>query len=543
MANLRRLASAKKALLLLGNDIETNPGMGGRGRGKARRGPQSRRGAKQITLRRGQRLSLVGKGPYSLGDAWAMIKKYGPAAVGGGFSALGGLGFDKGWNAGREISQARGWGPYRAGLRGKGPYSQPWSVNRNSLTTNGNIPRVDNIRDAGMRVSHEEFFDVVTSSTGFTVNSYSLNPGLSRTFPWFNKLAGNFQQWKLNGCLVTFKSSMSNATASFTSLGTVAIAVNLNPAEPAPISETEIEQLKFCAVAKSSEDIVAPIECDRQSTPVSSYYVRNTTPPSNASIMDYDHGTLYVASYAAPTAGVVLGRLFISYDISLLNPRFVMQANNAYASYALVTPTLLTTLGATTPVKYTDNIGLTFPAGATTGYFKDIVFPVGTYGTFIIQIMIANDSAKTWGGAPTYTFTNCAAGSGTKPWLTTAGARGASNYTPYGTATSTYMNALQTVDITDTAVQAKITVDYNAGITLGSTYYATLNVYSLPGTPTVAPVTVNSSAALAEEKEEYFTNPPPDDEEDYNSVLSGPTSSAAAAAAGPSALKRPSVSR
>lgn len=387
------------------------------------------------------RPGVKGKGSYK--DYWQAMRKYVPRVVGG---ALGGIVGqpERGWNLGGEVSKMIGWGRYRQGVSGSGPYGVPWTTVSNTLTSEGNIPQVGTVQDKGIRVCHSEFLGVVTSTTGFTNTSYPLNPGLVGTFPWLSKIAANFQQWQMKGCLVVFKSQMTDAVATFSSLGSVAIAANMNPAERPCANQQEIEQLKFCAVAKPSFDIVAPIECAKWSTSNECYFIRNSSVPSAASIMDYDHGTIQVAVNACPSNSVVLGRLYITYDIELINPRMVMGASGV-DSYALTGTTTADYLGALQSMLPTaKTIGCTF-----TSPNNYIIFPRGSYGTYEIDYGAVGASTAL-ADAITFSFVNCIRSTTYKPFGGQASITNAAG----STSTRAYIQCI--VEITDITQQALV---------------------------------------------------------------------------------------
>jgi len=451
--------------------------------------------------------TVQGSGSY-VGDWFSKNKSLIPRALGGLAGSLVGQP-QKGWDIGADVSKnLLGWGRYR--VRGAGSYGVPWNVDSNTLTSAGNIPKVVNVADAGVRISHTEYLGTVTSSASFKNTVYYINPGLVATFPWLSKIAVNFQQWKIHGCLVVFKSQMTDAVATFTALGSVAIAANMNPAERACANQVEMEQLKFCAVSKPSEDIVAPIECARGSTSVNSYFVRTSAVPSNASQMDYDHGTIQVASGSSPSDGVVLGRLYLSYDISLLNPRMVMTSvgQASYNFEAFSTSNYLGTLS--TMNKLVDTIGLSFTSPNST-----VIFPRGIYGSYLVELG--------WTGAQTalsvaisFTYVNCALTSTFKQYCDTFGTRTASWTSGLATTAKTCYQLV--VEITDTTQIATITVA--AGTVPGTPTGGFLNVLALssviPGQAPLGAGSVSISPSI----------PSVDDDEKYEEVIPAPASSA-----------------
>lgn len=414
---------------------------------------------------------VKGRGTYA-SDWWKSNRKYVPRVVGGAIGSLFGAP-TKGWSIGADVSKdLLGWGKYRRrGVVGSGGYGTPWSVVSNSLVSDGNIPSVIATTEGGVHICRQEYLGTVVSSTGFTNIQYYLNPGLPSSFPWLSKLASNFQQYRLRGMIVTFKSQMTEAVASYASLGSVAIAVNLNAADRACTSQIEMEQLKYCAVSKASEDIVAPVECARsQGSNVN--YVRSAAVPNNASIIDYDHGLLQIATNGCPTAGVILGRVYISYDVELLNPRMVM-TSTGIAAYRLTAPTTTDYLGTLAGmVKVTDTIGLTF-----TSPNNQIFFPIGTYGSFLVHYQVTGASTTLTNNMDVE-YTNCRRSTTYKPYWASTSGQAFSGNGPGVVGTDQFRNEI--LEIIDVTQQASIKFVYG---TLPTGAKGSIQIIALAVTP------------------------------------------------------------
>jgi len=260
---------------------------------------------------------------------WRRWASYIPRAIGAGASHLLGGSAGTGWDMGRRFSQnVLGWGDY----------SVPWKGKMNSLVSAGNVPEVHGVSESGVRLCHKEFIGQLYSSTAFTNHEFVINPGIDDTFPWLSSIAANFQEYRLDGMVISFKSELTNAVATFSSLGSVIIATDLNPAAPAAASQVAMEQMQFVASAKPNESIVAPIECAPQFGGHDVRFIRTGSVPASASICDYDHGKLQVATVGQPSDGVALGRLYVSYDITLLNPKLTNVAYQNTAIYGLTAP-------------------------------------------------------------------------------------------------------------------------------------------------------------------------------------------------------------
>lgn len=172
-----------------------------------------------------------------------------------------------------------------------------------------------------VRIKHREYLGDVTSSVGFQMYStYSLNPGVSHTFPWLSKVAQNFQSYKMHGCLFEFNSTSADALNSVnTALGTVVMATQYNSAAPEFLSKAEMEQYEFSCSTRPSKSLIHPIECATGESVMDHLYVRNDTtqavPPQF-----YDIGNFQIATVGMQAAATI-GELWVTYDVELFKPR------------------------------------------------------------------------------------------------------------------------------------------------------------------------------------------------------------------------------
>jgi len=228
-----------------------------------------------------------------------------------------GSGRNAGRNVGQAISRILGFGAYR--------------VKSNSLVkTGGVLPEgeaVPAFADLGRttRVRHREYvmdLAVPTTPADFTLLSFDINPGNPGLFPWLASLARNYQQYKMRGMVVVFKTASSDITAGG-ALGTVVIATNYDADETDFPDKASMENSEYACSAKPSVSQLHTIECAPSEQANTLYYVKG---PSNTTTSDarlYNLGKLQIATQGLPgsaTAGDVLGELWVSYDVELLKP-------------------------------------------------------------------------------------------------------------------------------------------------------------------------------------------------------------------------------
>lgn len=267
----------------------------------------------------------------------------GGAMVGNALGSTLGLGAP-----GRAIG--KGLGNIFAKLVGFGDYT----VESNSLYNQGvAVPVGDTVPSFGVRghavtVKHREFIkDVLVPAvpTDFTLQSYRINAGNPSMFPWLSSIATNFQQFKVVGMVIEFKSLSADVTAGG-ALGAVMLATDYNALAPDFVDKLHMENSEYAVSTKPSQSQLHSIECARSATAQEMLYVRNNTSSVTTSQDPrlYDLGLFQIATVGLPGAvGEVLGELWVTYEIELYKPLIVDETYNSGRIYATAgcTPSLI----------------------------------------------------------------------------------------------------------------------------------------------------------------------------------------------------------
>jgi len=236
--------------------------------------------------------------------------------LGKGASALTGVqGLD---NVGRSLGN---WGSSKTGF---GAYK----LSHNSLVPD--IPSISNPNKEGAtQIRHKEYIgDLVVprGTTGAFTIAYTLplNPALSTSFPWASGIASNFTQYNLNGCIVEFVTQSGELNTSGTSaLGNVIMSTQYDSVLPAFVNKQQMLNQEFAISCKPSVNAIHPIECASNQTTIPLLYTRTGAVPTTSSQQLYDLGVVYIAYEGianTTTADVVVGEIYISYDILLYKP-------------------------------------------------------------------------------------------------------------------------------------------------------------------------------------------------------------------------------
>jgi hypothetical protein len=212
-----------------------------------------------------------------------------------------------------------------ARVTGRGDYT----VKANSISmVGGAVDEIPTFSHHGqnVRIRHREFvrdFVVPDDPTTFHNVAYKLNPGNYELFPWLSSVARQYQQYRPLGMIVEF-ASRSSDYASSGPLGTIGIATNYNVNDLPYSTHSQFENSEFAVSCKPSRSIMHAIECAPSRGRDEFLYVRDTamTDPSATNDDRFsDIGSLQIMSVGLPsTPGLVLGQIWITYDIEFVKP-------------------------------------------------------------------------------------------------------------------------------------------------------------------------------------------------------------------------------
>nr|QKV51270.1 putative capsid protein [Crucivirus sp.] len=251
--------------------------------------------------------ALSGLGRFAGG---ALGSTFGPAGTGVG-SFLGG-------KLGHLIETVTGFGDYK--------------VEQNSIMKGGmTVPQIVNSAETGgVIIRHREFIADIPATTAFTVQTFTIQPGLAHTFPWLSQIANSFEQYRMRGMLFEFNSTSSDAvlsTATSTALGSVIMMTDYDVADAPPTGKRQMLNSEYASSSKPSCTFIHPIECKKSMTPQTMMYTRGSiAPPPGFDPRLYDFANFHIATEGmqippATPAGII-GELWVTYELEFFKPQF-----------------------------------------------------------------------------------------------------------------------------------------------------------------------------------------------------------------------------
>jgi hypothetical protein len=168
--------------------------------------------------------------------------------------------------------------------------------------------------DGRVRVRHREYVaDVSTSGTTFEVTSFSLNPGLSASFPWLSCLAQLYESYVFHDLRIIYETQKSASTD-----GTVMLAVDFDATDVDPANKQQL--MSYHNAVRSAVWQECMFVCSREDLKkLPQRYVRMGDLAANQDVKTYDVGNLFAAVQGLSSSGI--GELYVEYDVELITPQ------------------------------------------------------------------------------------------------------------------------------------------------------------------------------------------------------------------------------
>jgi len=233
--------------------------------------------------------------------------------------------YNLGYSIGSRIKDITGFGAY--------------TLRKNTIAgvvpSMGNSPRVE----GGLTVSHREFLgNVITSASAgeFSIYSLTINPGNPQTWEWLAQMACNYEQWVPEGIGFIFKSTSSDALNSTnTALGSVIMATQYDLLAKPFTNKADMLSYEYTSSGLPSDTFIHFVECDPLQIPISVLDV--TSPSATAGDPRFkDLGIFSIATDGFQGTDVVIGELWVTYQVTLLKPKLYSSLGK-YNDYLRIT--------------------------------------------------------------------------------------------------------------------------------------------------------------------------------------------------------------
>jgi len=226
--------------------------------------------------------------------------------------------------------------------------------------TMGTPNYVKSSSNGDITVRHTEYIAEVPGSINFNVTQYTIQPGLSQSFPWLAQLSGLYEAYIMNRCTYHFKTEKSTATN-----GSVMLAVDFDVSDSAPLNKQALMTYKHAVRTQPWSDVdyvLDPADIHK----LKERYVRSGLIVGDYKI--YDVGNLFIATQGCADTSI-LGELYVTYDITFKTPQYdaagyASAGSNKSTGTTGITSTLvlgtvpnLNVLGSGMPITYSTTTG------------------------------------------------------------------------------------------------------------------------------------------------------------------------------------------
>jgi len=227
--------------------------------------------------------------------------------------SLGAPGF--GALVGKGLGKLTGTGPYTVEVNSivhpgsEAPYSRSSAVSSARFGSNGEVVRVRKREFVGMLHS-------APTANAFFSQSFRLNPGNPKLFPWLSSFLG-YEQWNPLGVAIELV-SVASEYASGGTLGSMGVAIDYQGTDSPYASKLEAENSDGAVSCKVSDCLLFGAECAPHKRPYNLLYVRtdtSTVSSSSSSINSFDLGNIQVFSVGVPSTNIDLAEIWVTYDI------------------------------------------------------------------------------------------------------------------------------------------------------------------------------------------------------------------------------------
>lgn len=231
-----------------------------------------------------------------------------------------------------------GFGKYTKKKRKRSSAPKAQGAVTNSLIAGSDvmIPSFTSAGDetGGITISRKEYLGDVFAPAldngiipAFANTTYSINPGVERSFPWLSQIAQNFEEYTLHQLIYTYRSTITDLGASLTGqCGTTVMCTTYNINNTPFEDKVTMMEYEGAMSSKCSDSMLHGVECDPEKLSGSpGKYVRaNGFANGNLNGRDYDHGLFQIAVANAPKeyANQTIGELWVTYTVSLRKPKF-----------------------------------------------------------------------------------------------------------------------------------------------------------------------------------------------------------------------------
>jgi len=232
------------------------------------------------------------------------------------------IGSDLGKFAGKTLGSIFGMGDYRT-VRESNSHLFGDKIKCNSLfDSNGGLAFAKRrVPDGATRAYGKEEIGNVLSSVGFATTTYRINFGNQAVFPEAYLDGERYEETHFHGLIAIFESSAAEVSTS-TNIGNVYMCAQYDLEEPPFTTSKQLLNSFAPTSSKSDQGGMHGFECAREQSKRQLLINQdNINVVDKDKINDYDLCNFTIATEGQSADGLVIGKLYIMYDVDLYKKR------------------------------------------------------------------------------------------------------------------------------------------------------------------------------------------------------------------------------
>lgn len=196
------------------------------------------------------------------------------------------------------------------------------SVTQTAVVSSGQVvthlePSVNMVAKNTTRIRHSEFVKDLSSSSGFSVGWFGINPGDEDTFPWLSQVAQRFEKYHFTSLEFEYRSRSSTSQT-----GSIILMIDYDASDDIPVDKQEM-------LATTSVDAAPWMHFSLKADAFDLHnmgnylFVRSKAQYADIAgeINVYDAGSFYVAHKDNNVSFPNLGELWVHYDVLFCVPQ------------------------------------------------------------------------------------------------------------------------------------------------------------------------------------------------------------------------------
>jgi len=227
------------------------------------------------------------------------------------------------------LTAAAGVAQVASGYMGRGMYAPKKSANSLMMGGMDTSPNMRTVADetGSLIITHRErVADIIApSSTGFTVQSFDVNPGLEGFAPWLHQLASCYEEYQIMQCVYEYHGhQLIGIQNSLDLQGQVIAATQYNVKLPPFTDRHEMTAYPFANQCSLNGTLVHGVEADPSKIQGDGHkLVRVGGLLKDDDIRDHDHARFSLAMNNTPSDlfGKEIGQLYVYYTVKLIKPK------------------------------------------------------------------------------------------------------------------------------------------------------------------------------------------------------------------------------